>query len=531
LLGLLRALTEAEPDASDRRAHKAYLCPMPNRATAPRIWPLLCAAALVELLGVTGVLPAHPYLVRAVALPPLDLTFDLGALLGRATSPGWFAAGLLVSVVVRTTVLALMLGSLRKWWFALRFELVVLVPSFVAAQLAYVGQAVLYSAAFWIGLLVSIASALAFAHVPWRGSTSVRSSLGRGFLEGPRLPTVISYLAAVGALGAITSKGGEAASLVGVLVSTLLTVLCVRRLSQPAAAPAATRTVGVVIVAAVAALALASTAHRPPAPGTMPGELLVVPGMDTSSGHGSVFSLRPSEYGFGCARTFYFSYAGPGGGAAQGQSVCPIRTGAPYSRADTERPLGDLVAAFRAQVDRLVAPVTVVTHSSGAWVALAAVSGDKSSPVRNIVTIAPITDPHGYPPPGASGEGIVGAAGMRLVVAIARSNGFSRFDPDLPLASRLLGSRVTSASLFDRSLPARTRDLAIPSAYDLALVGTSHPYGHALTACAPVVAHGALPTSDAVATEAGRFLAHRSQAPCEPWASWAASAAATFQVP
>lgn len=504
---------------------------MPSEATRPRAWPLLATAAVVDLLGLSGVLPPHPDLVRAVALPPFDLTFDLGVLLGRATGPGWFATGLLVSIVTRSTILSLVLGSPRKWWFALRFELVVLVPSFVAAELAYVGQAVLYSAAFWIGLVVSVASALVFAHLPWRGSHSVWSSLKRGFLEGPRIPLIAFYAVALGVLGALTRGEGEAVSLTAVWVSALLTLLCARRLSRPPAAQWATRLVGLVAAVCIGAFLVAGPTRAPLYLERRSGELLLVPGMDTSSGHGSLFSLRPSDYGYDCAQTFYFSYAGSGPGAPRGQSVCPIKAGAPYTRADTERPLEELVRAFRAQADRLAPPVTVVTHSSGAWVALAATFGDRSSPVRDIVMVAPITDPHGYPQQGRGGGGVVGADAMRLIVAIAKSSGFSRFDPDGPLASQLLASKRTSSALFELPLPRGVRALVIPSAYDLALTSTSRPFGRVPSACAPAISHGALPTSTPAAAEADRFLSGRPQEHCTSWASWIAHAAATFQVP
>ncbi len=140
---------------------------MPREAGVARAWPLLGAGAVVELLALSGVLPVRPDLVHAVSLPPLDLTFDLGNLLGLATTPAWFALGLVLAIVGRATVLSLMLGSLRRWWFALRFELLVLLPAFFAAELAYSGQAVLYSALFWVGVLLAILSSVVFAHVPW----------------------------------------------------------------------------------------------------------------------------------------------------------------------------------------------------------------------------------------------------------------------------------------------------------------------------------------------------------------------------
>ena len=496
-----------------------------------RAWPLLGAGAVVELLALSGVLPARPDLVHAISLPPLDLTFDLGALLGRATGPAWFAFGLVLAITGRATILSLMLGSLRRWWFALRFELVVLVPSFLAAELAYCGQAVLYSALFWVGVVLAVAWTVVFAHVPWRGSSSVLSTIGSGLRDGPRLPTVLSYLAALGVLGALVRGGGKAPPLIGVGVSVLLTVAAARRLSRPPTAPMATRLAVVVLAAVLVALSLTNTSVSVPHSAQRPGELVVVAGMDTSSGHGSLFSLRPSYLGFSCERTRYYSYAGPGPGAPQAQAACPITTGSRYTRVDTERPLPELVSSFRAQVDRLAPPVTVITHSSGAWVAWAAVSGDRATPVRRIVMLAPLSDPHGYPPPGTNAGGTVGAAGMRLVVAIANWEGFSHFDPDRPLATALLGSPRAARALLERPLQRQVQALAVPSAYDLVLFSTSNPFGRAQAACALFQSHGAVSTSAAAAADADRFLSGRLQLPCARWPSWAADAASGFQVP
>jgi len=504
---------------------------MPREVGVARAWPLLAAGAVVELLALSGVLPASPDLVHAVALPPLDLTFDLGTLLGRATGPAWFAFGLVLAIIGRATILSFMLGSRRRWWFALRFELVVLVPSFLAAELAYCSQAVLYSALFWVGLALAVASSLIFAHVPWGGSSSVSSMIRRGLQGGPRLPTVLSYLVALGVLGALVRNGGKVPPLIGVGVSAVLTVAVARHLSRPAAAPNATRLVAVVTAAVLAAVSLTTTSVRPPHPRQRPGELVVVAGIDTSSGHGSLFSLRPSYLGFRCARTLYYSYAGPGAGAPQGQAACPITTGSRYSRADTERPLPELVRSFREQIDNLTPPVTVVTHSSGAWVTWAAVSGDRSTPVRRIVMLAPLSDPHGYPPPGANGEGTVGAAGMRLIVSIARWEGFSRFDPNRPLAMTLLGHRLLAHSLFEHSLLRQVRALAVPTAFDLVLFSTSDTFGHAQGACPLLQSHGAISTSVAAAVDADRFLSGRPQLPCASWPSWVANAASGFRVP
>ena len=504
---------------------------MPREAGSPRAWPLLLATGLVEILALSGILPTRPDLLHALALPPLDLTFDFGMLLGRATGPVWFALGLVACVAARATILGLMLGSWRRWWFALRFELLVLVPSFLAAELAYSGQAILYSAIFWIGMAVATAMTLlrgtrTVGRVPI-GAFDPRTWLARG----PTLAHRRDVPRRLGFLTILVRHGGRAGALIGVAASAALTLTTARRLSKPAVAHNATRLGAVILVGLAVALILATSTGVRPSSGRRAGELVVVAGIDTSSGHGSLFSLRPSSLGFSCAQTFYYSYVGPGRGSRQAQAACPITTGSHYTRADTERSLGLLVRAFRAQVDHLRAPVTVVSHSSGALVAWAAVSSDPRTPVRRIVMLAPMTDPLGYPPPGTSGRGTVGAAAMRFLVALGNWDGFTRFNPDSAAASELLAPSNAIPALFRRALPPQVRALAIPSAYDVALFTGSRPFALADVSCAPFESHGALATSDQTLAQADRFLSGHPLEACTAWARWASSAAAGFQVP
>jgi Alpha/beta hydrolase family len=395
---------------------------------------------------------------------------------------------------------------------------------------------------YWGGVAVCVVFTLLLAHVPWRHTDGVLGAFARGFGHGLRLPTVTFYLAGLSVLGVLVRSGGRAAQLLGLLVSSALTLVTARKLRLQPSAPAATSlsavVVGLVVLAALIVPRLTSTHSHQSAPAaTRQGELVLVPGIDTSSGHGTLFLVHPRAFGFSCARTVYYSYAGTGRGAPRGQAVCPIRSGAPYTRADTERSLGALVSAFRAQVDSLAPPVTVVTHSAGSWVAWAALTGDVTSPVRRLVMLAPLTDPLGYPPPGTRGQGFVGAAGMRLVVQVGKSLGITRFDPDRPLATELLAQKGRVSNLFQEPLPPTARSLAIVSVFDSALFGdsTSTPFPRSDSACPLFETHSGLVNSSAAATDALQFLAEgRRTEPgpsCSPYAGWFADAGAAFGVP
>jgi hypothetical protein len=120
---------------------------------------------------------------------------------------------------------------------------------------------------------------------------------------------------------------------------------------------------------------------------------------------------------------------------------------------------------------------------------------------------------------------------MRLIVSIARWEGFSRFDPNRPLAMTLVGHRLVAHALFERTLPRQVRALAVPTAFDLVLFSTSDTFGHAQGACPLFQSHGAMSTSVAAAVDADRFLSGRPQLPCVSWPSWVADAASGFRVP
>src|SRR5207302_9002882 len=112
-------------------------------------------------------------------------------------------------------------------------------------------------------------------------------------------------------------------------------------------------------------------------------------GVDSESGQGPMFVLDPATLGYGCGRTFCFSYAGEGKGAPHANAACPIRTGHGYGRRDTQRPLAALASTMRTQLAALPRPVTVITHSQGAWIAWAALASGPPLGVETLVMLAP----------------------------------------------------------------------------------------------------------------------------------------------
>jgi hypothetical protein len=267
------------------------------------------------------------------------------------------------------------------------------------------------------------------------------------------------------------------------------------------------------------------------APTAQPGSLLLVAGADTSTGHGRMFRFDPASIGFSCQQTFYFSYAGPGPGGPQGDARCPITTGARYAKADTGRPLSELASSFSGQVAPLPAPVTVITHSTGSAIAWSALANAPATQVRQLVMLAPLSDPLGYPPKGHIGPNVVGAAGTRLALELGERVGFSSFDIDDPLATELLGAPDALRRLHARGLPPDVRSLAVVAPLDGPLFGPGHPFPRTPEVCPSKGGHSVVVTDAATATAVRDFIAGRPVMPCRPWPPWAGLIAAGFRAP
>jgi len=198
------------------------------------------------------------------------------------------------------------------------------------------------------------------------------------------------YLVALTLIGVVVRRPGEASQVLVVPISGALTVLVARRLSSE---PVRISRPISVVVAAVATVAIVFGITRlgdnpkNAAPSTRRGSLLLVAGVDTSTGSGALFRFDPETLGFTCGQTYYYSYRGRGRGGPRGDARCPIRTGARYQKSDTTRPLGQLASALHAQlaglpelgqlvrqvedVDPAVAPEVVVIDERDAQIARA----------------------------------------------------------------------------------------------------------------------------------------------------------------
>lgn len=485
-----------------------------------RRWaPLAGLVAVVMGLAGAGVLPRWSGLVYQVGLPPLDLLADVRVLTAEAGSPVVFVLGLAASVAVRSIVLALLLGwSRARLTFALRFYAAALAPALLAAALDFSGRAVLYAYLAWAGAGVLVLTSVALAPAPWTGTTRLRAAIGEALLAGLRIGVLLPYGLALALVIVVVPRSG-AWTIAAVPVSALLTVLAARRLTVTpvrvgvggVAAPACS---AVVLALVLVIATVAGDADTPPRPERRGGSLVLVAGVDTTSGSGAMYRFDPRALGFSCVQTHYFSYAGPGDGAPQRDARCPIQSGARYAKRDTLRPVRELADTFAEQIADLPGPVVVVTHSQAAWIAWEALARDGASDVRALVMLAPFGETLvAYPSDGEDGAGIVGGAAARVVTSIGRSIGFNDYDPDRPLPRELQGTADAAQRLFARALPTGVRTLAVLSRWDVPIEPEGGP-DDARTVCPGWANHGALPTSADAMHATARFLDGRDPGDC-----------------
>jgi hypothetical protein len=503
----------------------------------PRVWVYGVVAAGVMIAALFKVLPRWPGLAHEVGLPPLDLFADVRVLMARASSLPLFALGVVAAIVVRAAVLAAILGfTRRRYTFALRFYVAALVPALLAAGLDFAGRSILYAYLIWGGLLIGLVAFVVLGPAPWVGRDTLRRALGTGIRRRFRFGMLAGYLVALAVVGDVWRRPGAASQVIVVPLSALLTAFAVRRLAAPAIRPSL-RTVAIVAAAVVIVIAFAvpllrgSSTHATAKAAARRGSLLLMPGVDTSTGHGAMFKLDPGALGFSCAQTFYYSYRGPGTGGPQGDARCPIRTGSPYGRSDTTRPLAQLASALRAELVGLPSPVVVVTHSQGAWIAWSAITGGPDAGASRLVMLAPFEQGLApYPPPNTNRTGAAGGTAVRVMTELGRRFGISKFDPDAPLARELQGTPRAVERLVAHPLPSTVRGVAVIARGDLPLEPRRWPNGLP-EPCPGWLMHAALPTSLVVMHAVDGFLRGQPVATCPRWVTTIGHATDAFGAP
>jgi hypothetical protein len=493
----------------------------------PVLWPLGAVTVGVTAFGVAGVLPAWPGLVHLVALPPVDQYADLRVLVGLA--PSWPVAvlGLAALVAARMVILAALMGGVTtaRLRFAAAFYALTFVPLLLAAFIAGTAATVLYSRLFWPAVAIVSIHAFGAGPLPWQGTLRLRTAIARAWRAGLRLEVLLPYVLGLLLLGAVADIASrEAPWLVAWLVpvSALLTLAAVWGLRRPVAARPVLRLAVVGAVVAVVGVAFVLTPRDSmPEPGpSRPGSLVIMSGINSSSGRGAIFETDVGHLGYTCEQTVYFSYAGPGDGQPRGVATCPITSGAPYVADDTQRPFAEQVATLTEQVAGLSRPVVVAAHSHAAWVAWEAAA--EGAAVDALLLLGPFPDsPVGYPPPDEDGKGRVLGDLIRAGVPLTDAVDFN-FRPDAPAARELLATPSGAADVFEQALPDGVRAMSLTSSTDLPLMPAGWRLPVERNACPAREAHPYLPLRPAFYDETIRFLAGEPGRECPPWRDWGA---------
>jgi hypothetical protein len=510
---------------------------------------MVLAVAAVVLAGIAGVAARWPGLVHLVALPPLDLVADIRLLLVQTRSVTAFVLGAMVSVGLRTVVLAALLGRLDRDGLATaaRCYLVVWPVAFVGAALQYAGVAMLYLQLFWIGTIITVVLALTTAAVPWQRARRVPDAVVGSARSGFRLGTVGAYLVGLTAVGAAADTAGPLGAVALVPVSgalTWLTAWSLRRdwMTRWGAAPLIGRRIvaGLGAVASLAVFAVVVTG--PTAPPEQPldtgrngpalvrsDSLMLMSGIDSNSGSGAILEIDPEVFGWPCEQVHYFSYAGPGDGQPQNEAACPIRHGAPYGAEDTLRSVDELVPWLEEQVAEMSSPKVVAGHSQGAWIVWEAAADGRLDDVDAIVLVGAFpSNPVGYPIGG-------GGAGRRVVEFLAGfppPDGTTVFEPDSPLGREWLASPGAADRTFARPLPAGLRVLSVTSVLDHPAMPDGHRIDGAVDGCPIPVIHPDLPYSRELWQAIEAFVDGEDARPsCPFWRTRLGAAASSFTPP
>jgi hypothetical protein len=533
------ASTPARVEPSPRREVGADAA-----SAGPNPWPLALLTVVVTVLVAIGVLPEWPGIVQTVGLAPLDVNTDLRMLFVGAPSYPIFVGLLVVSLAIRSVVLAAMMGRL-SWsgvWFALRFYLVTLPLGILSAAAFFASPATLFYLLFWIGFVLLLVQMCLFAAAPWASEprlwTSFTSQARRGF----RLGTVAAYLLLATILGAAADAGGHVVTTMLVPVSGALTYATVWVLAVDPNwrwLRIGRRSLALCAYLALYALVLVVVTGPPgpvPAGDDVPsrqGSLLLMSGVDSSSGSGAILEIDPRALGYSCDQTYYYSYAGPGDGQPQNDAQCPIRTGAPYEPRHTFDTTPVLVQHFVDQVEAVPEPVTVATHSQGVWIVWEALAEHGPMGVTDLVLIGPFPDnPVSYPPfrghePGRVGTDVID----HLVSNLARPGGTSAFQHDSPLAVELLSDPDATAAIWSKPLSEEIAVLSVPSSFDLPITGTSHDVDGAVNVCPLPVAHPNLPYSQDFVDAVNRQLDGLAPSGCPWWRTAVGTFGRPFGVP
>jgi hypothetical protein len=411
--------------------------------------PLALEGFIAALLIATGGLPSDGGTAPAFAAFPFDVYFDLKYSLAYAPSWAWFAAFLLLSVAVRSAVLASTLwladearGPVLNLWRRCAGLVALALAGFLPVGVLYfAGVALRYAPFVWIAGALGLLPALYLA----RRAVGLDAGSGRpggGEVKVPTFGGILIYALALAALGVFMSWTTAAGAALIVVVASLLNAMFFlgwRERSRLAAHPSEGRIVGVLALVGLAVfwgLVFYDRNLRDPAPARDlqdDGTLLVLAGVDSSSNRGALVDSDARVFGYDPRNTELLSYR-RGGGA--------------YGPAETRGDLDRAARIMSAQIELAEPPRALLGHSQAALIVDRLLAGGLPAPDRSVQISPPPPKPPGVvvPEPGRDVEGRVGGDLSRVLAAGLDAAGLASFDIDAPAAPTNLDSVVTRRS-------------------------------------------------------------------------------------
>ena len=395
---------------------------------------MTAAGAAVALLIGLGVLPAGGSAASGVAAFPVDAFFDVKQALAQSTN--WFLFGgvVVLSVAIRSGVLAATLvlseGNPSSLFFTWRRTAVLVAAAevilFPAAALMFIGVASRYAPFVWTAAVAGFFPAVALAR------RAVRVDTGEGPPETAGLPETFSFLGyayLVSFLGAVMSSlaefavGASAAIVVFTAPLHALIFLGWRAHVRKGTYPGGGALASALTAVMVAVLFLGATYDRyirklPPVARTdTSGTLVLVGGVDSTLESGALTGLETRNVGYPRERSRMLSYRADG---------------RPMTRADTRGSLDRATAAVAAQIADEEPPVVLLGHSQAALIVDRLIGRGLEVPERGVLLAPPPPFPPSVaiPPPGRSGIGAPGGDVARAVAASMRAAGINPYDVD-----------------------------------------------------------------------------------------------------
>jgi hypothetical protein len=391
------------------------------------------AASLVAF----GALPRTGASVTAGAVFPLTSYFDLKQALAHAPAWPFFFAALIVSVLVRSAVVASTLwfadgrqGPLAPIWMrAGREAVLALVCFFPCALLFFTGVAIRYAPFVWAAAPLGVVAAVLIA----RRTLNIDSGSGRPRGRGlPELPAFLAYAYLLSALAATTSVLGRVSFILpAILIACAgplhaLFILGWREHLRAETYPGGGMLAAVVTVVAVLLLGGATVYDRyiadspPVARVQASGTLLLLGGADSTSTTGALASLDPRDVGFGRDRTELLSY----------------RVGETYKAEDTRRDLSAVAADVARQIEAADPPTYLLGHSQAALILDRLIDEGLTEPDRSAVIAGPPPVPPAIDvsPPAIEGDGAVGGDAARAMGVLLETLGMPSYDIDAQAA-------------------------------------------------------------------------------------------------